>query len=157
MLNERKRTICSSGCGKMLTEEQQKLRQKFYAHGHYLNHKQEIKDRSKKWAEEHPIERRVIRLKNSRKHPEYFNNWAREHPEERNESTRKWALENPEKKNAEQQAWRHCPLGPCCQFGGCGSTEKLQRAHIDYSKPLEVLTFCAKHHKLIDALYKEND
>ena len=91
----------------------------------------------------HPDYRRI---QNERKHNR---NWSS------NNSSKKWQRVNPEKKYAEQQAYRHVPLGPCCMV--CGTTENLERAHIDYSKPLEVLTFCAKHHRLVDKYYKERN
>lgn len=83
------------------------------------------------------------------KYKECRKEWNKEHPE----SQRSWAKKNRKKRNAEQQAERHIPIKSYCEFGGCKSIENLERAHIDYDHPFEVLTFCSKHHSLIDVLY----
>jgi hypothetical protein len=106
------------------------------------------------------------------KDPEYKKKWQKEHPESQQkwrdnhqeqyrksikEYGKKYRLEHPEITKAEDLAKYHIPLKSCCEFGSCGSTEHLQRAHMDYDYPLEVLTFCCKHHHLIDKLYRRFD
>jgi hypothetical protein len=55
---------------------------------------------------------------------------------------------NPEKKIARVKASIIPLTGHKCLI--CGSTERLQRAHIDYSKPLEIVFLCEKHHRFFD-------
>jgi hypothetical protein len=92
-------------------------------------------------------------------HKEYFKIYGRTEKEKAriSEKGRKLRQEHPEIPKARFMAWYYCPLGKCCEFGGCGSTENLEHAHIDYSNPLEFFTFCRKHHRLIDRLYRRFD
>jgi len=69
---------------------------------------------------------------------------------------REYRRKHPERKYAQNLA-RYIPLKPSCEFGNCTSTEKLEHAHLDYDYPLEVVTFCAKHHRLVDRLYGRFD
>ena len=39
------------------------------------------------------------------------------------------------------------PRANRCQVLGCAETQRLERHHHDYDKPLEVLWACAKHHR----------
>lgn len=92
---------------------------------------------------------------------EYQNEWSKKyqkkHPESHRKCSQKWKKEHPEIIKAESLALYHIPLGSICEFGNCHSTENLERAHMDYDYPLEVLTFCARHHHLVDRLYREFD
>lgn len=51
--------------------------------------------------------------------------------------------ENYPEKYAAHIASQRIPLEPCVV---CGSTEKIERHHEDYSKPKEVTFLCKKHH-----------
>lgn len=96
--------------------------------------------------------------KDSEKRRECKRNWAKNNREQLNENHRKWCKENRKILNAEALARYHIPLGKMCQFGNCDATKNLQRAHYDYSKPLDLIgTFCARHHRIIDNLYREFD
>ncbi len=70
--------------------------------------------------------------------------WRRsdEYKEARKGWDKKWMDANREKVDAHIKA-RGVPLEPCVV---CGD-EKSQRHHPDYSKPLEVVFLCDKHHK----------
>lgn len=61
---------------------------------------------------------------------------------------RRWQLRNPEKARAQNAiaSKRKELLKEEC--GVCGSTEKLELHHPDYSKPLYVRTLCRKCHVL---------
>lgn len=64
----------------------------------------------------------------------------------KNNAQKKWALNNPEKKQARQRLQYALKLGklhrhPCFI---CGN--KAQAHHDDYSKPLDVVWVCSKHH-----------
>lgn len=91
----------------------------------------------------------------------YQKEWQYNHPEQwkiiHDKASRKYEKTHRKIKNAENLAQNHILLGKICEFGGCNSTEKLNRCHLDYDKPLEVITLCCKHHKLVDILYKEID
>jgi hypothetical protein len=89
----------------------------------------------------------------------YQREWARKHPKnpiKHRLISREWRKNHPEIIIAQNLAVRHIPLGKSCQFGGCNSIVNLQRAHMDYDYPLEILTFCVKHHFLIDRIYRED-
>jgi len=110
--------------------------------------------------EQHRISQRKhleTHRKGSRKwrqnHPEY----QRKHLEKHRKGSVKYRKNNPEKIYAQNIAYKHIPLGSECQFGSCHSNSRLERAHLDYNEPLEVLTFCIKHHHLIDRLYRRFD
>ena len=64
----------------------------------------------------------------------------------KNNAQKKWALNNPEKKQAHRRLQSALKLGklhrhPCFI---CGN--KAQAHHDDYSKPLDVVWVCSKHH-----------
>lgn len=64
------------------------------------------------------------------------------------DSKERWIKENPEKRKAQIRvgnALRNHTLikSPCSV---CGSTVRIHGHHEDYSKPLEVLWLCPKHH-----------
>ena len=113
-----------------------------YQKNYYKTHREQMKDRVRKYHETHRKEDRE---------------YKKEHPEQLREYNKKFRLEHPEIVKADNLAYYHCPLGSVCEFGSCGSTKNLQRAHMDYDYPLEVLTFCAKHHSLVDRLYRRFD
>jgi len=93
-----------------------------------------------------------------RRHREY--NKTRPSRKHRNytELSRKYRKNHPDRAFAQMMVYNHkIPRLSYCQFGGCDSTKNLQRAHMDYSKPLEILTFCSRHHSLIDRVYRGVD
>lgn len=104
----------------------------------------------KKYRKEHP----EIHIKYRTSHPESnrkaVTKYQKNHPETVKEYKKKYRKNNPEKTKAERLANYHIPLASNCLR--CGSTENLQRAHMDYNKPLDVLILCAKCHSLIDRL-----
>lgn len=51
------------------------------------------------------------------------------------------------RENARNMAERLIEIKPCCEI--CGSTEKLERHHLDYNQPLLVNTLCLKCHRQI--------
>lgn len=74
--------------------------------------------------------------------------WNKAHPEVLTGVTTSWGKRNPEKKRAHNQVYRALRDGrlhrePC---EVCGSTEKVQAHHDDYSKPLDVRWLCSRHH-----------
>jgi len=58
------------------------------------------------------------------------------------------------KRHAENQAYQHIPLGDKCEL--CGSTDWLERHHMDYSKPLEIKTLCRSCHAKQRAKLSDN-
>jgi hypothetical protein len=77
--------------------------------------------------------------------------YAKAHPENVAAIKKSWAERNPEKRKAHiavANALRDGKLekGPC-QLTWSGSCRgRIEAHHEDYSKPLEVLWFCSKHH-----------
>lgn len=66
------------------------------------------------------------------------------------ESYHKWEKENPQKYRAWLVAKRLIPLKGACEI--CGGTDRLQRHHKDYGKPLEVLTLCEICHNALEVI-----
>jgi len=67
---------------------------------------------------------------------------------DRSASSRAWYKRNGEKKHAETVAYRAILRGELdrepCQM--CGCAENIQAHHWDYSKPLDVVWLCVRHH-----------
>jgi len=59
----------------------------------------------------------------------------------------------PEKNRARQAVSREVKAGRMCklpcQFPGCGSLN-VEAHHPDYSKPLEVIWYCHRHHRAVE-------
>jgi len=74
--------------------------------------------------------------------------YTREHQEQVATAKRQWKERNPDKAKAQWAANNAVRDGKLtrqpCEV--CGSTERVQKHHDDYSKPLEVRWFCPKHH-----------
>jgi hypothetical protein len=79
-------------------------------------------------------------------------NYRKNNLEYYRKSQRKYAKNNPNKIISQQIADRKTKLGKSCEI--CGSTEKLQRHHKDYSKPLEIITLCSVCHKDVHSKYQ---
>jgi len=54
----------------------------------------------------------------------------------------------PEKIKARNAA-RCISSGPC-EYPNCNSGSKIEKHHWDYSKPLEIVSLCSKHHDIAD-------
>lgn len=93
--------------------------------------------------------------KNRYKNYEYYSDYERRRFHE-NEDRRKYSYEkscqhrqsNPIKTRARSLLYRAVRAGrlvkqPCA---ACGTTENIEAHHEDYSKPLEVVWLCRKHH-----------
>jgi len=97
---------------------------------------------------EHHNERiRNYRASNSEKLRAYDRKRYADNPESKLETNRKWVRDNPEKikaRNAVNHAIEYGKLvrEPCF----CGN-KKSEAHHEDYSKPLDVVWLCRKHHK----------
>jgi hypothetical protein len=83
-----------------------------------------------------------------------YNNKYRQSPEAKINDAKRHRVfykNHPEVGHAHNIA-RNIPLGPECEW--CGSTENLQRAHFDYSKPKLFLTLCRRCHAKIDSFIR---
>jgi hypothetical protein len=101
----------------------------------------------KKYDQTHPEIRAKIRLT--------FN---KTNPGKMAEYLSKYAAQNPEKRKAKQAVNNAVYRGkllktPCRDCGDPNS----EGHHEDYSKPLEVIWLCRKHHKIADALRRERE
>lgn len=70
-----------------------------------------------------------------------------DNPEKARDYWRKYYQRNRKKVLARDISKREVPLGNRCEI--CGSTENLERHHIDYDKPELVVTLCRECHMKI--------
>lgn len=82
--------------------------------------------------------------------------YQKSHREETDAAKKAWYQRNRHKRRANSLvgwAIKHgfLKVHPCSV---CGSTEKVEGHHPDYSKPLEVIWLCGKHHKEIHRKYQ---
>jgi len=116
------------------------------------------------YANKTPEERRALVAKRDREttkkndRARYYRDWEKrraaadkyqkEHWDKVVEAKKKWAEKNPEKRRAQWAANNAVRDGKLirqpCEV--CGATERIQKHHDDYSKPLEVRWLCIKHH-----------
>ena len=73
-----------------------------------------------------------------------------------------WALSNQEKCKASSDVRHAVESGRLtkpdrCSIDGCTAKKNIQGHHEDYSKPLDVVWLCAKHHKLLHKVKAIND
>lgn len=69
---------------------------------------------------------------------------ARYNTEQRRQAWRLYAERNPEKTKA-RQVTQYVQRKPNCE--SCGSADNLHKHHLDYSKPLEIITLCRPCHE----------
>lgn len=85
-------------------------------------------------------------LSERKRHRQKSRKYREEGKKYKKSDSKKWLLENPEKKKAHMEVKNALRSGrmhrhPCCI---CGN--KAHAHHEDYSKPLEVIWLCPKHH-----------
>ncbi|MDR1837573.1 MAG: hypothetical protein LBQ89_07945 [Treponema sp.] len=112
----------------------------------YRRNAPKIREQKRIYFEEHPEIAKEIRDraydKNSEKRKAY---------------SRRYSVECPEKRYAHSLIQRLIETGeinrkPCSV---CGSENRIEAHHKDYSKPLEIIWLCHKHHMEIHKLIKE--
>lgn len=98
--------------------------------------------RRRQWAEAH---REHERAKKKR--------WRSKHLAQYNNIQRRWRASSPEKSRAHRQVFREQMKKPLyCAIPGCRQ-HPLYAHHSDYNKPLDVVYFCAVHHKAWHKLF----
>jgi len=83
--------------------------------------------------------------------------WAEANPERMNASRQKWIEANPEKHAAHWKANQALSIGRIerrTECERCGSTERVQKHHADYSRPLDVEWLCTRCHGLEHRRYE---
>lgn len=65
------------------------------------------------------------------------------------QAVKNWVNNNRERRRAQDLAGKHRHEIKKAYCEKCGVTEKLEMHHYDYSKPLDVITVCKKHHEEI--------
>ena len=112
---------------------------------------EEIRDYQCKWREANPEKVREYGRRQRTKHPkkvkDYHRKWREANPEKRREYALRQRTKHPEKIKARNAVTHAVESGkiipmPCAI---CGA-EKVEGHHEDYSKPLEVIWLCKKHH-----------
>jgi len=112
--------------------------EKAYKRNYYWTHRDELLAKQR-------IRQRQSRIEEPERHRGYHDKWKANHFEQNTEIYRNWQNANRQKVRAKIMAERYVPLKSACEK--CGATEKLERHHFDYSKPLEVLTLCKRCHE----------
>lgn len=127
-----------------------------------VEQKQKKAEYDRTWIAKNPNYKKEYYHKNKDKFREYGRNRYKRVPEEYSEKSRKYRLENNEKYNECRKKWRkenvhktkaHSNLHTAVENGSvvkkpcmiCGNIT-VEGHHEDYSKPLEVLWLCKKHH-----------
>jgi len=137
----------------------------------YQRHKEHVTEKKKEWRERNKQHIKDYNGKYHEEHMELYRRqmrkWCREHREKHNNSVKKWRCEHIEQRReydrkrrqehkeiiiAQRKAYYCIPLASKCLR--CGSVEKLERHHFDYSKPLDVVTLCRPCHALIHTYYR---
>lgn len=101
---------------------------------------------------------RLYRDKYPKEYIEYLKQWRLKHREQyldcHNKYQKTYRKNHREIIKAQQITQRILIDSKC---SSCGSIENLERHHIDYSRPLEVVTLCLKCHVLTHKLYRRNE
>jgi hypothetical protein len=138
---------------------------KEYHHQYYLNniknHKilgHEWRLKNKEYIKEHD---KKYRQENQEQIKAYQKEWNKNNLDLIMKSKTKWMKKNPGAVNAHHAVNRALKNGKlskslCCQFINCNN-KNVQAHHPDYSKPLEVIWLCPKHHKLIHSAKMSED
>ena len=101
------------------------------------------------------LERRLRRLE---RNPNYEKDYARKcynaNPQYQITLTTKWHKTHNKYYNADDVARYYTTLKDHCEV--CGATDRpLERMHLDYLKPLDIVTSCRKCHKKFDWIQRE--
>jgi hypothetical protein len=110
---------------------------------YYARHRERLCEQARKYYDVHREQER----ERDRRYHETHREQRREYNPERRAATAKYKKANPEKfqaRNAISNGIRDGKItrGPCVV---CGNP-KTQKHHPDYSKPLEVVDMCSRHH-----------
>lgn len=141
-----------------------------------------LKSECKECASAYSAKKRILKPKRPRKDPELIykemllknREWCRKNADVLKQRRREWVANNKDKQAAYDRSRRRDPLvkekerirsravyalkkghlkrTPCVNCGG----EKVEMHHPDYSKPLEVIFLCHKHHMELHRKEKED-
>lgn len=166
---------CSNKCFKRHRDKYNRGYRKRY----YKENKEKILNQSKDYhfknREEILQKQKIYRGKNKENIKISKNNWgemnrnklkeySRKHYENRKQNPefkkkrklydKKYYYKNTEKRGGKNSANRYIKLDETSKCEICGSKEKLNRHHPNYSKPLYVVILCLKCHKELHRLIK---
>jgi hypothetical protein len=117
-----------------MAQEEQKVKKRQYAREYYAKHRETIRKNAKEW-----FDKNRDRVNASKRE------YQKKHKKETKENYRKYRKENMQRLSCGHIASRKVPLGDHCEK--CGATDKIERHHFDYTKPLEVTMLCHKCHR----------
>lgn len=85
--------------------------------------------------------------------------WKKENPQKRAVTRSMWKKQNPEKHKAHktiEHAVERGTIKKPDQCHQCGSSERIQAHHHDYSKPHDVIWLCAECHRLMHVAIRDD-
>jgi len=83
--------------------------------------------------------------KRRKKNPHYVRDWIKNNAKKASIIFRRYREKNQEKIKAQRIANKAYPVKQICSVIGCNKIG--EKHHPDYSKPLEIIWLCRKHHK----------
>ena len=118
---------------------------------YYLKHKEEVKEKHKRWREQNP---NYWHEHDKKRRPEGSAKLRYQiNREQQLASKREYCIHHRFEVSVRDQARYHVPLASSCEL--CDSTENLERHHLDYSEPLIIVTLCTSCHQYIHKHMKE--
>ena len=89
----------------------------------------------------------------AKNNPNYIRDWFRNNIKKASIIFKRYYGKNKNKHKAQAIANRAYPISQICSVFGCN--EIGERHHPDYSKPLEIIWLCRKHHKELHRSFKK--
>jgi len=134
---------------------------KEYAKQWYIENKEITKKRAKEWKKDNSgkvkewnrIAARKRYNENPKKYRDIVKNHRKSNSERLSEHQKEYRKDNQEKIKAQRLAITVYPISQTCSVVGCN--EIGERHHPDYSKPLDIVWLCKKHHEEIHRKIRE--
>jgi len=123
-----------------MTDNWTKEQRNSYQRGWHVKNLEKDRATHREWMRTHPESKHIAQVK-----------WYAEHKEIILEQQKKYAQDNPQTQYAQGVALYNFPDAQLCSVEGCYVVG--ERHHPDYSKPLEIIWLCHKHHMALRRKY----